>query len=361
MRIIHRYIWNDFFQQFSICWVGFTVLGIGKIIFDYNDLFIGYRVTPKILWTLLLNQVPYLWMDVLPAATLFGIILALGRLLRERELDVIQLSGAGIFKTTLPLFLGMLLICVAAFWWNDLVVPGANHRFEMEVRRLSAKQDMPLLKEHVVFKAPQNRFIYLNRIEHQQGKIQGILIIEEKGSGSFPQVITAASGKIKRGHWELNDGVVHTLNKEGAITSELAFTEMDIKMASDFSAFIGNEKGPAEMRAVELKHLAGLYRRSGINLPVYAVFYHSKFADPLSSLVFVFLAVPLTILTGRNAHWWTGIIYCFLIILGYYAIQVIGRTLGVNGVILPWVAAWAPDLTFLALGTILLIIGEHRR
>src|SRR5690606_11437859 len=93
VRLINRYIWNEFVQQFFICGLGFTALGVGKIFFDYNDLFIGYRVTPRLLGILLLNQIPALLMDVIPAAALFGVILFLGRMLRERELDVLRTSG----------------------------------------------------------------------------------------------------------------------------------------------------------------------------------------------------------------------------------------------------------------------------
>jgi lipopolysaccharide export LptBFGC system permease protein LptF len=55
------------------------------------------------------------------------------------------------------------------------------------------------------------------------------------------------------------------------------------------------------------------------------------------------------------------LVYCFLIIMGYYTMQVIGRTLGINGVLIPWVAAWSPHLLFAVVGIMLLIIVEQRR
>jgi len=92
---------------------------------------------------------------------------------------------------------------------------------------------------------------------------------------------------------------------------------------------------------------------------VYAVYFHQKFADPVISLVLAFVAVPLTIWTGRNSRW-LGLVYCFLIIMAYYTMQVVGRTMGANGVLIPWLAAWAPHLVFLALGVFLMIGVEHR-
>lgn len=359
MRILDRYIWREFFTWFLICTMGFTVLGLGKIVFDYNDLFIGYRVPPKLMCQLIVDQIPLLWMDVLPAACIFGAILGLGRLVRERELDVIRLSGSGMFRMMLPVYLGVGLLCSGAYWWNDLVVPAANHRFQKEVQRLASRQDMPLLKENVVFKGPENRFIYLQKVNHQQGQIFGVLIIETKQNGAMPRIITAESGIIRKGIWELQNGIVHELDKKGAVVSELSYQRMELKMANDFAAIIGEEKSPSAMRSSELLHLINLYKQSGLSVPIYTVYYYSKFADPLISLVLILLAVPLTMHTGKNSLW-LGLVFCFLIIMGYYAMQVIGRTMGANSVIPPWVAVWTPHLVFFVIG-LLLITGVERR
>lgn len=133
---------------------------------------------------------------------------------------------------------------------------------------------------------------------------------------------------------------------------------MDLVMNKDYQGFISEEKGPNEMRTTELLEMIDLYRRSGLNMPAFQVFYQSKFSDPIISLTLVFLAAPLTLMTGRNSRW-LGLVLCFLIIMGYYALQVIGRTMGVNSLISPWAAAWVPNLFFLAIGVFLLFTTEQ--
>jgi lipopolysaccharide export system permease protein len=360
LRILHRYVWREFFNSFLICVFGFTVLGLGKIVFDYNDLLIGFNVPPRLMAQLILDQIPTLWMDVLPAGSLFGAILGLGRLYREREIDVIRVSGVSMFRMMLPIYLGVGLICFSAYWWNDLVVPAANNRFQKEVQRLSTKQDMPLLKENVVFKGPQNRFIYLQRIERRVGKITGILIIEAKNGMQMPRIITAKFGFFKKGLWELHNGVVHEMNAQSEIVSELRFQKMQIKMANDFATFLGDDKNPSAMRSQELLNLINIYKKSGINVPIFTVYYYSKFADPVISLVLVLIAIPLTVYTGKN-RLWLGLVYSFLIIMAYYAMQVIGRTMGTNSVIPPWAAVWTPHVVFLVTGMGLFAGIEQRR
>jgi lipopolysaccharide export system permease protein len=360
LKKLQRYIWEEFFTWFLICVFGFTVLGVGKIVFDYNDIFIGYHIAPRLMFQLILDQIPTLWMDVLPAACIFGAILGLGRLIREREMDVIRTSGASLSWVILPVYLGVGLMCFGAFYWNDLVVPAANNRFQKEVKRLSMQQNMPLLKENVVFKGPENRFIYLKKVHHDTGTIEGVLIIEAKMNGEMPRIITAESGILKRGIWILSHGVIHEMDRKGTITSELGYEKMELKMSNDFAAILGEEKTPSAMRSRELLHLVKLYKQSGLNVPVYTVYYYSKFADPMISLVFILLAIPLTLHTGKNSLW-LGLVYCFLIIMGYWAMQVIGRTMGSNGVIPPWVAVWTPHLIFLCVGLFLIVGTERRR
>lgn len=359
MQILNRYIWKEFIQQFLICGAAFTVLGIAKNFFDYNDFLIGYHVNLSVTWLLLSDLIPSLWMDVLPAAAIFGIVLALGRLLRERELDVIRISGASIIRIMMPIFIGVFLICFGVYWWNDLVVPAANHHFQTEIKRLSMQEDMPLLRENVVFKGPQNRFIYLRKVQNREKKILGILILEAN-TGKWPRLITAEYGMIRRGVWQLYNGVVHEIDDQGAIKTELTYSKMEIKMAVDYGAIVDQDRSPSEMRASELLEKINTFKQSGMNEPVYAVFYHAKFADPVISLVLVFLAVPLLILTGRTSRW-LNLVFCFLIIMGYYAMQVIARNMGANSLIAPWEAAWVPHLVFLTAGITLMIVMEQRR
>jgi len=361
VRIIHRYIWKEFIQMFLICVMVFGVLGIGKIVFDYNDFLIGYRVTANLFGIIILNQLPTLVMDILPAASLCGVILSQGRLLREHELDVIRLNGVGVYQMMFPVFVGVLAICAGAFWWNDLVVPSANHRFQVEIKKLSMQQDMPLLKENVVVKGPQNRFVYLKKIERKAKQIEGIVILDNNNTGTgWPRLITAKKGKILGSTWRLNDGVIHELDDQGVVVAEVGYQKMSIKMSGDIMNMISDGKNPNEMRVSELKKRVEAEHLSGIDRSPYAVFYHQKFADPLISLVLVFLAIPLTMISSRNSRW-TGLILCLLIILAYYALQVIGRTMGCNGILSPWIAAWAPHLVFITLGLCFLAQIERRR
>lgn len=360
MLKIHRYIWREFFNQFLLCFLGFFVLGLGKIIFDYNDIFIGYRITMSIMWFLILNQLPLLFMDLLPAATIFGIILGLGRLLREREFEVIRLGGASLVTTVAPIFIGLAIMCGVAFIWNDTVVPSANHRFYKTLQDLSIAEKLPMLKENTVIKAPNERYLFLKNVSHKTGTIIGITIIEaNQSTGKWGRLITAERGTIRQGIWELQNGVIHEFDDNGAIMSELSYENMKIQMAQGVLTNIYNEKNPDGMTAKELWLQYEASVQSGLNTPVYAVYFHQKFSDPLISLVLAFLAVPLTLLTGRSSRW-QGMVYCFLIIMGYYTIQVVGRTMGANGVIAPWLAGWGPHLLFLALGIFLFTVVEQR-
>ena len=357
MRILRRYIWKEFSLFFCASGLVLTVLGIGKIVFDYNDFFIGYRVTAGLTIRLILNQLPSLMMDVIPAATVCGVILALGRLLLERELDVIRISGVGISRIMMPIFSGVFLICIGAYGWNDLVVPAANHRFQTEVRRLSNQQNLPFIKEKVVIRGPYNRFIYLDRVESQTGRIRGVLIMETgAGPGLWPRIITAATGRFSRGTWRLFHGVIHQLDQSGSVVAEARYDQMKIKMGLDYGDFIDYGKTLGEMRTGELLDVI----RRNFNNPAYLVAYHAKFADPLISLVLAFLAAPMTFATGRRSRW-VALGFGLLVVLGYYALQVIGRTAGNNGVITPWLAAWAPHMVFLVLGIILVNQIERRR
>jgi lipopolysaccharide export system permease protein len=80
---------------------------------------------------------------------------------------------------------------------------------------------------------------------------------------------------------------------------------------------------------------------------------HSRFAFPFASLVFAVLAVPLGMQnrrSGKSAGFATSI----GILLAYYVVQSLLRTLADKGTLPPALALWLPNLIFLGLGWYLL-------
>jgi lipopolysaccharide export system permease protein len=80
--------------------------------------------------------------------------------------------------------------------------------------------------------------------------------------------------------------------------------------------------------------------------------YHRRFALPLACFVFALIGVPLGIQNHRSGKA-AGFSTSIGIILIYYIVFNIGKTLGQKGIVAPAVGVWSPDIIFLLLGAYL--------
>jgi lipopolysaccharide export system permease protein len=84
---------------------------------------------------------------------------------------------------------------------------------------------------------------------------------------------------------------------------------------------------------------------------------HSRFTFPFASLVFAILAVPLGIQNRRSGKS-GGFTTSILIILTYYVLMSVVRTLAEKGTVPPAVALWIPNLLFFLMGLFFLRLAS---
>jgi len=79
---------------------------------------------------------------------------------------------------------------------------------------------------------------------------------------------------------------------------------------------------------------------------------HAKVAMPLASMIVILIGVPLAAMKQRNGRA-AEITLALFIGLLFLGMQRTVATMGYNGIIEPWVAAWLPLMLFLAAGLLL--------
>ncbi|HEY8344047.1 MAG TPA: LptF/LptG family permease [Bacillota bacterium] len=353
MKKIHRYLLKEFLVQFIFCTVGFLVIYIGELIFELNNFLVGRRVPLSVVMLLIYYRIPYLLMDIIPAAVLFGIFFGMGRLSKDRELDVMRTCGISFPRLVSPILIFTLLLSTGVFFFNDRVVPAANHRYHQEMRRLSLQEIAPQVEENVYFKGPDDRYFYVRRINGLEKRLEGVMIYEATTTAEFPRLITARYGWIDQTSWQLKEGVIHELDDRGFVKVEAGFAEMNVNVGEDLSAYLGDTRSTEEMTRAELKKHMELFGGSGFDVSVFEVDYHLKLAVPYASLVLAILGLPFSCLMPRSGRV-LGMGISLAFIFTYYFSQVIFRTFGVNSIIDPFWAAWIPNLIYLTLGVVLL-------
>ena len=111
---------------------------------------------------------------------------------------------------------------------------------------------------------------------------------------------------------------------------------------------------PDQLSLAELRQQIQTLRNSGYDITQFRVAYHGKLAGPLAPLVMVLLGLPFAFGVGRRGSLY-GIGVALLLVLVYWATYAVFNALGLETVLRPYVAAWAPNVLYGLLGVYMLL------
>ncbi len=360
MKLVHRYLLRDFLAQFTLCAVAVSIFMIGFVLYQEAATLVNYRVPVGMIAWLLANRWPLVLLDVMPGAGLFAVILSLGRMFREREIQVFRLSGWSFLRVIWPLLALTLLLSYGVFLWNDHVVPASERRYNKAWSEFTRERVYNFVATRTFIAGPDNTHFYIGAIDRRSGEMRDIMVYQED-AGGFPRFITAKTGRMDGQVWTLRQGILHEIGRDGYVTVEAGFERMTVNTKQDLSFIAAREPGIREMNRAQLREKALEYERLSrpsfgfIPANGYWLEYHLKLATPFALFVFTALAIPFACLGGRAGRL-AIFLPALLLYLFYFLVLTIAYALGSQGIIAPWLAAWGCNLFFGSLAVILLIV-----
>ncbi|MEI7816059.1 MAG: LptF/LptG family permease [Desulfuromonadales bacterium] len=194
--------------------------------------------------------------------------------------------------------------------------------------------------------------MYTDLYEEQSNTLKGV-IIHDGRSSDRPMTIFAQDGIVSSAPGSqalllsLHNGSIHMAGNKGLYR---------LVHFGEYSMTIGEKKAGGEisrnepdMWLSELQSKIDDPATPAKNRQKVLAEFHSRFTFPFASLVFAILAVPLGI-QNRRAGKSGGFTISIAIILSYYVLMSVARTLAERGAIPPVVALWIPNLIFMCLG-----------
>lgn len=333
--------------MFGVCLFGLTVIMLSEFLYELADLMIGKRVAFSVVMKIAGYKMPELITQIIPASALFATLLALGRIGRDRELDIMRLSGWSYVRLVTPIIGFAIILSGVAFAISDSVVPAANHAYQNMIRRLIFEDAVPFVEQNVFFRGPENRIFYVRKVNQKTGLLEGVMIYEVYRY-NYPRTFTARTGSIQKSRWILDQGVMHEYDDKGFVINEVAFERQVVDTKTDLSGFIGEQKTTNEMTRQELAEQIRLFSRTGFNVDIFRVDYHLKAAAPVASLILTLIGCTFALLASGSGRV-LGLAASALFTLVYYVLESVFRTLGTHSVLNPILAAWGANLTFLFL------------
>ncbi|PLX18047.1 MAG: hypothetical protein C0601_05805 [Candidatus Muiribacterium halophilum] len=349
MKYLDRYIVKEFFSPFFFGLFIYITIFIVDILMDLIDLFLTKDVPLIYIFKLFVYNIPALLVLVIPMSVLFATLLVIGNFSAQSEVIAFKSGGVSFYRITAPFFTLGVLLSIFSFFLADVVVPRANTKTKQVYNQILSKKPLPEITPGD-FNAIGDKNIFFAG-EEKDGEYLSNLLFEV--NKEFPVLIIAKKAFIKGKSWIFSQGKIYDFGNTGQNYRRMDFNQMTTPVVIE-KEINSTAKNSSEMNFFELKKKIDMYEKAKIDTKKLRYDLYMKTSLPLASLVFILIGAPLALApvkTGKSIGMGLSILIIFL----YYIFISVGKVLGTNGKIDPFLGAWLPNLVFITLGVILVI------
>lgn len=331
-NILSRYL----FREALGSWLGVTIILLAIMLATRLARFLSEaakgNIDPSLLLVLVgLSSVRYLTI-LIPVSLMIGVMLTLGRLYSESEIDAMHAGGLGQGGLYQPFMrLGLwLALCggVLSLWLSPL----AGRTADFLIKEASSRMAYAVFEPGRFQRLPDDRgTLYLERFDSDSGQLTHVFA--QVRSPTESSVILAASGRFT-----IDDRNRHRLVLEDGTRLDRAFDGSAVQLARFGQhgmtvtppAFDYSSSQSALKSSSELFHSSSRKDRAE---------WHWRLATPISTFLMALLAVPLartSVRKGRYGRLGWGIL-AFLL---YFNVLGLGQAWLESGQLPMWIGLW---------------------
>jgi lipopolysaccharide export system permease protein len=353
---LDRYLARQFGGIFLVCLAALIVIWL---LIDLNDNLSDFRDSDNVLGTVLTfygMRSPAVLLLLLPYTLLLALIYALGKLSTNLEIIAMIQAGRGVVRVTLPLIVaGALttLFCLALNYHWAPVAEGNKDEI------LDAARGVPITEaKNVLFRNAEERRLWKIGAfpkDYEKGEpLLGIEVTTTLEDHALESRLTAASATWDRGSraWIFHGAVIGEFTPGMPPQFEIAEGPVERAGWSETpwqlikpglaAAYLGIPDLNGWLQANETNRLTA-------DPSPYLTQWHYRFALPVTCLVTVLLAAPLSIHFSRRGPG-GGVFLAVVLSALMMLVTSIALALGESALLPPALAAWLPNAAFALLG-----------
>src|SRR4030067_27232 len=155
----------------------------------------------------------------IPMAVLVPTLMAFGRMSADNEITALRSTGVSLYRLVTPVIIASIFIAVGLVFFNNLILPDANHKARVLMTQIYQKRPTLNIKENVfIDEIPGYHFLF-PKIDPRSSKIGDILIYDQRDR-TIPRTIFAQRGKLEFSAdgntlvMELYDGEIHETDEK---------------------------------------------------------------------------------------------------------------------------------------------------
>jgi lipopolysaccharide export system permease protein len=356
---LDRFLGGHFLGPFVVCLAAFTAAYLLGDIFDRFDDLMRYGGFGLLGLEYFALKLPLIISQLLPVASLAGVLLGFALLNRTGEVLACQQLGISRLEMAVPVLLLAALISIADFAISETVVPvatrEAKHLYQVQLQR---RKIYGIFFNRRIWVRVTDGFMSADDYDGHQKMLHGVTLYRVGRDYNLTQVEHALSAEWNGKSWRPIELTALKLAPGGEVSATAPGPfRIDVDPA-DFNLL---RMDPDEFSLWQLDSYIHNLRHKGLDPGGYFVDRDLKYAMPLACVIMAALGLALSLdPLPRSLSIGRSFTLAIAIGFGYWLMFGLTSSLGRAGLLAPWLAAWIPNMTFTILAASLFLFGEER-
>lgn len=241
-----------------------TLMGIFLLQFLMKaaDMLVGKGLDGWIIFQLIVFNLAWMVVLVIPMAVLISTLMAFGAMSQNNEVTIMKSSGVSLLRMMSGPFVASIAVAVFLVYFNNRILPDANHKAKMLMYDISQKKPTLSLESGVFSQEVNNYAILVREIDQTTNSLNGVTIYDYSNPSKI-NIVTAKRGKIyftpdmTKLLMDLNEGEIHEAEADGTtLYRRLEFSRHRISMNADqfsFQQSSGGTRGDRELNSADMQ------------------------------------------------------------------------------------------------------------
>jgi len=376
--LLDRWIISKLIPVLFFAISAFTIVSLSVgVMFDLIRKIVEFGLPILVALKIFFLSLPGFLVLAFPMSVLLSSLLTYGKLSSNSEILALKSLGINNSRIVLPSLLLAIFMTFLTFIFNDSLVPISNrlaaditqNSLGKSLRAQKGKYNISFSKFGSIIDNQTNKPIdsasHLTHIFYARRFLDNVMydvtVVDLSRQGR-KILITANNGKFidKLNSWEFKSGEMMVTQDEGSVSTILFDTykyplDSGPKKLAAIPSDANNMTISEAKKAQKMYELAGNIKESRkMKVRIY-----EKITLPISCMVFSLIGSTLGIKQNTRSSKSQGFGLSIVLIFLYYLTCFAFSSMGVIGIITPFLAAWIPVIIFLGFGTFLLRRSER--
>ena len=372
MPLLDRWMISKLIPILFFAISAFTIVSLSVgVMFDLIRKIVEFGLPIVVALKIFFLSLPGFLVLAFPMSVLLTCLLTYGNLSSNSEILALKSLGINNFRIILPSLSLALFMTLLTFIFNDNLVPISNrvaadimqNNIGKSIKTEKGKYNISFSKYGSIIDTNTNKPIdnssHLTHIFYARRFLDNVMYevtvvdLSKKGTKIL---IAADNGKFidQLNNWEFSNGEMIITNDEGSV-STISFDTYKYPLDNGPSKLAAIPNDAKNMTISEARKAEEMYAMAG-NIKEsrkMKVRIYEKITLPISCIVFSLIGSTLGIKQNIRSSKSQGFGLSIIIIFLYYLTCFVFSSMGIVGLITPFLSAWIPVFIFLGFGTLL--------